>query len=541
MLSTLSARFTWGMGALVLLMVLIGTEGILSSRKIMEANAKNDFTHTVIESLLTMRQAITDIETSERGFLLRADESYLIPYHEGKDSFVKSITKTKELTSHNPYVTERLHGVQEQYQLWLNQVIDPLIQTRKQLNQGQLSQQDFEKKLAQTTSKPMMEKIQRLTTELEKEEFRLLAERKAISQAAYERSLWTIFIMTLLAVVLGFCVSYFNTRQLKRKLAIASKHISDLAEGYLNREVEVTGRDEVDQLLTTFAQAQAKLRDLIGKIGESTQLITEGSSSIRTASDEMNKASVEQSDATASMAAAVEELTVSIGQITQNSTDATQTALDAKHSATEGQVVLNNVVDGIRQIASSVRESAETVKSLEQQSHEISEIISTITEIAERTNLLALNAAIEAARAGESGRGFAVVADEVRKLAEQTKGSTDRISRMVTQIQAKTAQASGSMEESVERVAKGIDQADLVSQTIETIRNRADGVCEAIQAISVSMQEQSNVSLEISRNVERVAQMTEENTASITQNRGMSAHISDSAQRLAQSVSVFKV
>jgi len=63
MLSTLSARFTWGMGALVLLMVLIGTEGVLSSRKIMEANAKNDFTHTVIENLLATRQAITNIET----------------------------------------------------------------------------------------------------------------------------------------------------------------------------------------------------------------------------------------------------------------------------------------------------------------------------------------------------------------------------------------------------------------------------------------------------------------------------------------------
>jgi methyl-accepting chemotaxis protein len=181
------------------------------------------------------------------------------------------------------------------------------------------------------------------------------------------------------------------------------------------------------------------------------------------------------------------------------------------------------------------------VKSLEQQSNEISEIISTITEIAERTNLLALNAAIEAARAGESGRGFAVVADEVRKLAEQTKGSTDRISRMVLEIQTKTLKASGSMEESVGLVEQGISQADLVSQTIETIRNRADEVCEAIQAISVSMQEQSNVSVEISRNVERVAQMTEENTASITQNKGMSAHISDAAHQLTQSVAVFKV
>lgn len=541
MLSSISSRFTWGMGALVLFMILIGAEGILSSKNIMEANAKNDFTHTIIENLLVTREGIINIETGERGYLLRGDESYLAPYHEGKETFQKSIAKTKELTSHNAYVTERLNGIQEQYNLWINQVIDPLILARRQVNQGQLTQADFDKKLAQTSSKPMMDQIRRLTAEVEKEEFRLLEERKAKSEAEYRFSLWTISLMTLAATLLGFCVTFFNTRMLKRKLAIASKHINALAEGHLNSKIDVHGKDEIDQLLTTFGQAQAKLRELIGKIGESTANITDGAGSIRVASDEMTKASVEQSDATASMAAAVEELTVSIGQITENSSEASQTAVDAKHSATEGQVVLNNVVEGIRKIAVSVRESASTVKSLEQQSNEISEIISTITEIAERTNLLALNAAIEAARAGESGRGFAVVADEVRKLAEQTKGSTDRISRMVLEIQTKTLKASGSMEESVGLVEQGISQADLVSQTIETIRNRADEVCEAIQAISVSMQEQSNVSVEISRNVERVAQMTEENTASITQNKGMSAHISDAAHQLTQSVAVFKV
>lgn len=541
MLSSISSRFTCGMGALVVFMGLIGGEGMLSSKNIMEANAKNDFTHTIIENLLMTREGIINIETGERGFLLRGDESYLAPYHEGKETFQRSITKTKELASKNAYVVERLNGIQEQYNLWINKVIDPLIIARRQVNQGQMTQQDFDAKLAQTSSKEMMGEIRRLTAEVEKEEFRLLDERKAKSQAEYEFSLWTISLMTVAAALLGFFVTFFNIRMLKRKLAVASKHINALAEGKLNSDIQVNGKDEIDQLLTTFAQAQAKLRDLIGKIGESTANITEGAGSIRVASDEMTKASVEQSDATASMAAAVEELTVSISQITDNSNEASQTAVDAKQSATEGQVVLNNVVDGIRKIAVSVRESASTVKSLEQQSNEISEIISTITEIAERTNLLALNAAIEAARAGESGRGFAVVADEVRKLAEQTKGSTDRISRMVLEIQTKTMKASGSMEESVGLVEQGISQADLVSQTIETIRNRADEVCEAIQAISVSMQEQSNVSVEISRNVERVAQMTEENTASITQNKGMSAHISDSAQLLTQSVAVFKV
>jgi len=132
------------------------------------------------------------------------------------------------------------------------------------------------------------------------------------------------------------------------------------------------------------------------------------------------------------------------------------------------------------------------------------------------------------------------VAAEVRKLAEQTKGSSERISSMVFQIQSVTQEASKSMEDSVGMVQQGIEQADQVSEAISRIKSDADRVNEAIQAITVSMKEQSNVSVEISRNVERVAQMTEENTATISQNKQVAQAISDLATGLTQSVQVFK-
>jgi len=96
------------------------------------------------------------------------------------------------------------------------------------------------------------------------------------------------------------------------------------------------------------------------------------------------------------------------------------------------------------------------------------------------------------------------------------------------------------MEDSVGMVKQGIEQADSVSGTIDQIKANADRVNEAIQAITVSMKEQSNVSVEISRNVERVAQMTEENTAAIAQNKYVAQQISDLAGGLTQSVQVFK-
>ena len=217
-----------------------------------------------------------------------------------------------------------------------------------------------------------------------------------------------------------------------------------------------------------------------------------------------------------------------------------QRAEESTALAARGRDIAVVTRQSIETLKESVDDIGRSVGELSEQTGRIAQAAQMIEQIADQTNLLALNAAIEAARAGESGRGFAVVADEVRKLAEQTKGSSERISNMVFQIQRVTQDASKSMEDSVELVQAGIQQADSVSTTIERIKANADRVSEAIQSITVSMQEQSNVSVEISRNVERVAQMTEENTATIAQNRHVSEQISDLAVSLSGAVSVFK-
>ena len=540
MFNTIRAKLGFGFALVIALGLLTGALGLINAKEIMDGAQANEHTHEVLREVGLVRENMTNIETGQRGFLVTGYPTYLEPYTEGKKEIDTHFDAAIKLTSDNPAQTERFNRLREMYSNWLNLSIEKTIALRQSLNNQEIDQTEFMNRFISLSGKPIMDKMRELIGQIEQEELNSLKIRTEAAQATYQTALWSVAAALITSFVVGVFATISLVKLLQNKLGTAGKHINALANGELNSPIRHQNKDEVDQLLAALATAQGNLKKLIDGIRQSALELSSSATQVQESSTTMANAGVEQADATSSMAAAVEELTVSISQISENSNDATATANAARESADNGMVTLGEVVAGIQRIAKAVETSAQAVQTLEKQSADISEIVSTITEIADRTNLLALNAAIEAARAGEQGRGFAVVADEVRKLAEQTKGSTDRISSMVFEIQNITQGAVKSMDTSVQLVQEGINQADVVNTTIQKIKSDSDRVSEAIAAIAVSMKEQSNVSIEISRNVERVAQMTEENTAAAQQNTQVAAHLSGVSQSMMNAVKVFK-
>jgi methyl-accepting chemotaxis protein len=253
-------------------------------------------------------------------------------------------------------------------------------------------------------------------------------------------------------------------------------------------------------------------------------------------SNKVSESTKKQSDAAASMAAATEEMLTSIEHVAENSRHTYSIAQQSGELSNQGERTARDTATEMGKIADAVNISSVSINHLGEESKKISDIVNTIKEIADQTNLLALNAAIEAARAGEQGRGFAVVADEVRKLAERTGASTLEITSMIGKIQVETKEAVAGMQEGTERVKGGVAMAQQAGESMANIRDGAQQVLASVSEISTALGEQSSAGGQVAKGVEQIAQMADENSSAVAEIAVTAeelAHLADSLQQAA--------
>jgi len=314
-----------------------------------------------------------------------------------------------------------------------------------------------------------------------------------------------------------------------------------MAGGDLAVRLESTSRDEIRLVEDSFNVMAESFSQLIAQVKEGAGQVLDASAQLNTATRQVQTASENQAAAASSMAASVEQMTVAIDHVAHSAESARDMTTAAGETSRQGARTVESVVAEMERIAETVNESARMIDSLGSQSEQISGIVGVIREIADQTNLLALNAAIEAARAGEQGRGFAVVADEVRKLAERTASSTREIAGKVQAIQQGTSAAVLSMRSGVDRVAEGVEQARKAGASMAQVESGALRVVESVGDISLSLREQSSASTELAKNVEQIAQMSEENSATVAENAATADELERLAGALRDAVNRFRV
>ena len=313
------------------------------------------------------------------------------------------------------------------------------------------------------------------------------------------------------------------------------------ADNDFTHRADVRTRDEAGQTAQAFNQLIEQMQSSLREVLENAGRISSAAHRAAEVSRQVSDASDNQSESASAMAAAIEEMTVSITHINDSTHDALRRAHEAGEAANSGAETISQTNVEMAEIAKTVQSAGQNINEVGVQSNRISMIVQVIKDVADQTNLLALNAAIEAARAGEQGRGFAVVADEVRKLAERTASSTTDISKVVNSMQSTTQNAVVGMESVVQRVDVGNKLSDQAASRVGQIQGSAQHVAEAINDISVALNEQNSVAQDIARRVETVARMSEENSFAAKNTAQVAEELDQLADALRQTAGRFKV
>jgi len=312
-------------------------------------------------------------------------------------------------------------------------------------------------------------------------------------------------------------------------------------ENDFTNRAAVTTRDEAGQTALAFNQLIEQVQGSLREVLDNANQIASAAHQAADASQHVSEASDNQSESASAMAAAIEQMTVSITHINESTRDALQRARDAGEAANSGAETIARTNREMAEIAKTAQSAGQNINDVNVQSSKISMMVQVIKEVADQTNLLALNAAIEAARAGEQGRGFAVVADEVRKLAERTAMSTTEISKVVESMQSSTRNAVSGMDSVIVRVETGHQLSDQAAERVSAIQESARQVSSAINDISAALNEQNSVAHEIARQVETVAQMSEENSVAAKNTSRIAQALDQFSSALRQTADHFKV
>jgi methyl-accepting chemotaxis protein len=346
--------------------------------------------------------------------------------------------------------------------------------------------------------------------------------------------------------VLYLIIATFSTytiTKLLKPLQDLSSSLSQLAkgEGDLTQRIEIKRRDEIGEVAEHvnqfLSQMQRMLADIINR---SEQLVQQASQANALSMQSAQQVEVQQNDVN-QIATAIHEMSATAAEVASHAemtADASQTSSNA---CQDGQKVIQKNRESIVELAEQVTAASGVIPELEHNTQSINQILSTIQEIAEQTNLLALNAAIEAARAGEQGRGFAVVADEVRVLSQRTHGSTEEIRHMIETLQNNTKLAVNSMKTSTTLADTSVDYAQQAAQSLTDITDAIDKINDMALQIASAAEEQRAVSEDISRNTQGIKDASDVLAGQAQQSSDSADSMRESAETMRMEVTRFKV
>ncbi len=328
---------------------------------------------------------------------------------------------------------------------------------------------------------------------------------------------------------------------LEKKVDDILRVVSQASKGDLTGVVSVEGDDAIGNLASGVQSMLLSLNTLVAQVQISGIQVTSSATEIAATAKQQEATVAEQAATTNEIVATATEISATTKELTNTMDEVAKVAERTRVSAAKGNEDLGHMESTMQQIVEASKSIAAKFEIVNEKARNINSVVTTITKVADQTNLLSLNAAIEAEKAGEYGLGFSVVATEIRRLADQTAVATLDIEQMVKEMQSAVSSGVLSMEKFTAQVGSSAEDINQVSAHLVVIIEDVQEFTPRFENVQQGMHFQAQGADQITQAMVQLSESAQQSVASIHHSTSAIALLNDAAHSLQKGVSKFRV
>lgn len=337
-------------------------------------------------------------------------------------------------------------------------------------------------------------------------------------------------VMVVISCIIAMIVGTLISKGFSKSINLSIKELAKVSKGDLTVEFRTNRRDEFALLYGSCNDMLANIRGLImevesvydalsvslNKVNTSSTTFSETTKDIQTSVHEIETGVGEQTESATDCLNEMDSLFTKINVVNDNTNEIGSIAASTQVAINSGLTSMDNLNAKTKSTTDITDSVIQTIKELSVHSKNIGQIVNSINDIAEETNLLSLNASIEAARAGAAGKGFSVVATQIRKLADQCLASAGKISNIVTEITEATKEAVNTAQTAEEIVDEQVEAVAATAHSFQALKQHIEKLSEYLESIQSSSKDMETSGSSTLNSMENISAILEETLASVT-------------------------
>jgi methyl-accepting chemotaxis protein WspA len=602
MLHNLSIKYKLiaGFGAIVAIILSLLGLAYNNFAQLSQANAWDRHTLEVLLETNHIATSVLQVQTATRGYLLTGNEALVAPIRGEYDSARAHLRRAIALTTDNPSQQTRLQRLEPMLDVWMDKAIAPQIELRRAAGAGSAKPVPPPTEAAVLAGTASVASVRQVLGEVAAEETRLLEQRSEQSTALHRSMNALLSVGALVSVLLAVLIGTLLVRAVSRPLAslteaarklgggtegaraevmsgdelgqvalefnrmaqaIEDSHAKELADtnalrgkvdsllgvvskaarGDLTGSVAIRGEDAIGRLGEGLGTMLVNLRNLLNNVQRAGIQVASSATQIAASARQQEATGIEQAQTSVEVLATTKEISANTAQLLRTMEEATEVADYTTSATADAQDKLKHMDHTMQQMVNATDSIGAKLAALSEKASNINGVLTTITKVADQTNILSLNAAIEAEKAGEAGRGFSVVAAEIRRLADQTSVSTWDIEQMLKEMQSAVSASVMGMDKFAEEIRRNVGEARHVAEQLSGMMDQVRKLAPRFDLVLQGMQSQAVGASQISGTMMQLSDASQQSVESLKATSEAVHQLQYAAGDLQQSVATFAV